>query len=58
MSQLSEWRTRIKVLLASSTVEEDLVLEGIEPVRAKAIADSKAVIAQRSLSHICPPKTT
>lgn len=49
MSRLSDYRIRIKSLLNSGEIEQTLISEGVPPVSARAIAVSKAVIAQRSI---------
>lgn len=49
MSQLSDYRIRIKNLLAADDIEQALVLEGVSTVGARAIGVSRAVIAQRSI---------
>lgn len=48
MSQLSDYRHRIKSLL-SGDVEQKLLAEGLSQVAARAIGNSRAVLAQRSL---------
>jgi hypothetical protein len=50
MSLLSDYRIRIKSLLASEDVRRTLVDEGMPPSFAARVADSRAVIAQRSVS--------
>lgn len=52
MSQLSEYRLRIKSLLATDDVQKTLELEGVDPVLARAIGVSRAVSAQGSIRRI------
>ncbi len=49
MSLLSDYRTRIKTLLAAEDIQTALELEGVSAVGARAIGVSRAVIAQRSI---------
>ena len=49
MSLLSDYRVRIKSLLAADDVQKALELEGVSAVGARAIGVSRAVIAQRSI---------
>lgn len=49
MSLLSDYRLRIKNLLNADDVQQALELEGVSPVGARAIAVSRAVVAQGSI---------
>lgn len=49
MSLLSEYRIRIKSLLAADDIQQVLLLEGVGVDVARAVGISKAVIAQKSL---------
>lgn len=49
MSLLTDYRIRIKSLLAADDIQEALELEGVSAVSARAIAGSRAVIAQGSI---------
>lgn len=49
MSLLSDYRKRIKILLAAEDIQKELELEGVSAVSARAIRISRAVVAQRSL---------
>jgi len=51
MSLLSDYRTRIKSLLAADDIQKALELEGVSAVGARAIGVSRAVIAQRSIQR-------
>lgn len=49
MSLLSDYRVRIKSLLAVEDIQQALELEGVSTAIAKAVGISRAVIAQRSV---------
>lgn len=49
MSLLSDYRIRIKNLLAAEDIQQVLELEGVPAISARAIGASRAVIAQRSV---------
>lgn len=49
MSLLSDYRVRIKNLLAADDIQKALELEGVSTVGARAIGISRAVVAQGSL---------
>lgn len=49
MSLLSDYRVRIKTLLAADDIQKALELEGIPTISARAIGVSRAIIAQRSI---------
>lgn len=49
MSLLSDYRKRIRTLLAADDIRATLELEGVTPVIANAIGISRAVTAQSSV---------
>lgn len=49
MSLLSDYRIRIKTLLAADDIQKALLLEGVGIDVARAVGVSKAVVAQASL---------
>lgn len=49
MSLLSDYRLRIKSLLASDDIQQTLELEGVNSVSAHAVGISSAIVAQGSI---------
>lgn len=49
MSLLTDYRKRVKELLAAHDIQRVLELEGVWSVSARAIGTSRAVVAQKSL---------
>lgn len=52
MSLLSDYRLRIKSLLASDDIQQTLELEGVNSVSAHAVGVSSAIVAQGSIVRI------